>query len=222
MSEGQAEKQEQVHGEAGEGRGAAGEGPVGGGGAGGGGGQSVRLDGGLLRALAHPMRNRIVGLLRVFGPQTATTLAGRLGVNTGATSYHLRQLADAGLVVEDSERGNARDRWWKAAHQGTEFDAAELLQTEPELALGFLHGIGQTYAENMFRAIDEWQTLEPEWREATLLSDYLFHLTAAELKAMMAEVTAVLDKYRADLTAPMPEGASQVSVQLQAYRRDLG
>jgi predicted ArsR family transcriptional regulator len=186
------------------------------------GGKSVRLGGGLLRALAHPMRNRIVGLLRVYGPQTATTLAGRLGVNTGATSYHLRQLADAGLVVEDAERGNARDRWWKAAHQGTEFDAAELLQSEPELALGFLHGIGQTYAENMFRAIDEWQTLEPEWREATLLSDYLFHLTAAELKAMMTEVTAVLEKYRTDLTAPMPEGASQVSVQLQAYRRHLG
>src|SRR4051812_34030637 len=95
----------------------------------------VALEGAQLRALAHPMRNRMLGLLRFYGPATATMLAGRLGVNTGATSYHLRQLADAGLVVEDDTRGNARDRWWKSAHRGTHFDSNELLDTEPELAL---------------------------------------------------------------------------------------
>jgi DNA-binding transcriptional ArsR family regulator len=169
----------------------------------------VHLDGRVLRALAHPMRNRIVGLLRIHGPQTATTLAGRLGVNTGATSYHLRQLAES--------RGNARDRWWKASHQGTEFDAAALLQTEPELTLGFLHGIGQTYAENMFRAIDGWQTLDPEWREATLLSDWAFHLTPEQLTALTSEVMAVFDKYKTDLTQPAPEGTQKVTVQIQAF-----
>ncbi|HET6297903.1 MAG TPA: helix-turn-helix domain-containing protein [Kribbella sp.] len=185
------------------------------------GGGTVRMDARVLRALSHPMRNRMVGLLRVYGPQTATSLATRLGVNSGATSYHLRQLAEAGLVVEDDQRGNARDRWWKAAHQGTEFDAAEMLETEPDLAMGFLHGLAQTYAENTFRAIDSLQTLSPEWRDATLLSDYIFHLTAAELKTMMTEVTDVLEKYRTtDLTAPLPEGTEQVSVQLHAYPRE--
>jgi len=184
-------------------------------------GESVRLDRHLVRALAHPMRNRMLGMLRVYGPQTATSLAGRLGVNTGATSYHLRQLADAGLVVEDDSRGNARDRWWKSAHQGTEFDPAELLEEEPELALGFLHGLGQTYAENMFGFIDSMQTLEPEWRDASLLSDYMFHLRPEELKAMRDELLAVLEKYKTpDLTAPLPDGAEQVSVQIQAYPRE--
>jgi predicted ArsR family transcriptional regulator len=184
-------------------------------------GRSVRLDRHLVRALAHPMRNRMLGLLRIYGPQTATTLAGRLGVNTGATSYHLRQLADAGLVVEDDSRGNARDRWWKSAHQGTEFDAAELLDQEPELALGFLHGIGQTYAENMFGFIDAMQTLAPEWKEASLLSDYLFHLRPEELQAMRDELLAVMEKYKtADLTAPLPEGAEQVTVQIQMFPRE--
>ena len=183
--------------------------------------KTVRLDRHLVRALAHPMRNRMLGLLRVYGPQTATTLAGRLGVNTGATSYHLRQLAEAGLVVEDDSRGNARDRWWKAAHQGTEFDAAELLDQEPELALGFLHGIGQTYAENMFGFIDAMQTMPPEWQEASLLSDFFFHLRPDEMAAMMREVLAVFEKYKTpDLTAPLPEGAEQVTVQIQAYPRE--
>jgi predicted ArsR family transcriptional regulator len=183
--------------------------------------RTVRLDRHLVRALAHPMRNRIVGLLRVYGPQTATTLAGRLGVNTGATSYHLRQLADAGLVVEDDTRGNARDRWWKSAHQGTEFDAAELLDQEPELALGFLHGVGQTYAENMFGFIDAMQTMPEDWREASMFSDYFFHLRSDQLEAMMREVMTVLEKYKTpDLTAPLPEGAEQVTVQIQAFPRE--
>jgi len=183
--------------------------------------RTVRLDRHLVRALAHPMRNRIVGLLRVYGPQTATTLAGRLGVNTGATSYHLRQLADAGLVVEDDSRGNARDRWWKSAHQGTEFNKAELLEQEPELALGFLHGVGQTYAENIFGFIDAMQTMPEDWRDASVLADYFFHLRADQLDAMMHEVMAVLEKYKTDdLTAPLPEGAEQVTVQIQAFPRE--
>lgn len=183
--------------------------------------RTVRLDRHLVRALAHPMRNRILGLLRVYGPQTATSLAGRLGVNTGATSYHLRQLADAGLVTEDDSRGNARDRWWKSAHQGTEFDKAELLTQEPELALGFLHGVGQTYAENIFGFIDAMQTMPEDWRDASVLSDYFFHLRADQLDAMMHEVLAVLEKYKtADLTAPLPEGAEQVTVQIQAFPRE--
>jgi DNA-binding transcriptional ArsR family regulator len=183
--------------------------------------RTVRLDRHLVRALAHPMRNRMLGLLRVYGPQTATTLAERLGVNTGATSYHLRQLADAGLVVEDDSRGNARDRWWKSAHQGTEFNAAELLDQEPELALGFLHGVGQTYAENIFGFIDAMQTMPPEWERASLLSDYFFHLRPDELAAMTQELLAVLDKYKTpDLTAPLPEGAKQVTVQIQAFPRE--
>jgi predicted ArsR family transcriptional regulator len=156
----------------------------------------------------------------MYGPATATTLAGRLGVNTGATSYHLRQLADAGLVTEDDSRGNARDRWWKAAHLGTSFDTGALLESEPELTMGFLHGVGQVYAENMFRAIDELQTQTPEWLDASIISDYTFQLRPAELKSMVTEILAVLDKYGSDLTQPLPDGAEQVSVQLQAFPRE--
>jgi DNA-binding transcriptional ArsR family regulator len=181
---------------------------------------TVQLQGAVLRALSHPMRNRMLGLLRAYGPATATTLAARLGVNTGATSYHLRQLADAGLVEEDDERGNARDRWWKATHMGTAFDTAELLESEPELTMGFLHGVGQVFAENMFHAIDELQTQSPEWVDASLISDYLFQLRPAELKSMLTEIQAVFDKYSSDLTQPLPDGAEQVSVQIQAFPRE--
>ncbi len=58
-------------------------------------------------------------LLRLEGPATATQLAQQLKLNTGATSYHLRQLAEHGFIEEDHERGDARDRWWRAAHEST-------------------------------------------------------------------------------------------------------
>ena len=61
-------------------------------------------------------------LLRLEGPATATQLAQKLKLNTGATSYHLRQLAEHGFIEDDTERGDARDRWWKAAHQSTHAD----------------------------------------------------------------------------------------------------
>lgn len=46
------------------------------------------LDAKGLRALAHPVRVQLVGLLRKYGPSTATRLAERLGVSSGTASYH--------------------------------------------------------------------------------------------------------------------------------------
>jgi len=38
---------------------------------------------------------------------------------------------------------------------------------------------------------------------------------------MLAEVVAVFERYKTpDLTAPLPEGAEQVTVQIQAYPRE--
>ena len=82
----------------------------------------VVLDAKGLRALAHPLRVELVNLLRKHGPSTATRLADRLGVNSGTASYHLRQLGAAGFVEEDTERGNARERWWRPVHQITRLD----------------------------------------------------------------------------------------------------
>ena len=78
-----------------------------------------------LQVLAHPLRTRLLGALRLHGPATSTALAARLGTNSGATSYHLRQLAEAGLIEDDPERSNGRDRWWRAAHDATSWTSAD-------------------------------------------------------------------------------------------------
>src|SRR5215207_6642882 len=78
-----------------------------------------------LRALAHPLRSRLLGALRFHGPATSTALAARLGTNSGATSYHLRQLAEVGLVEDDEERSNGRDRWWRSVHDATSWRSTD-------------------------------------------------------------------------------------------------
>lgn len=181
----------------------------------------VVLDAQLLRALAHPMRVKIVGLLRVHGPATATTLAHRLAVNTGATSYHLRELAKVGLVVEDESRGNARDRWWKSAHRSSHLNETELLRTDPDLALGYLYSVAQTNAEATLRYIDELPALPKAWQEAGTISDYGFRLTPAQLTEMLEEIQVVLERYRSDPDEhPLP-GSRSVAVQIQAFPREV-
>ncbi|MFC9970428.1 ArsR family transcriptional regulator [Spirillospora sp. NPDC127200] len=76
----------------------------------------------------------MVELLRKHGPSTAARLVERLGINSGATSYHLRRLGAADFVAEDTEWGNARERWWRSVHRTTRFEDLELAGHEATLA----------------------------------------------------------------------------------------
>src|SRR3954451_21753322 len=81
-----------------------------------------------LEALAHPLRGRLLGLLRSDGPATARGLATQVGESSGVTSYHLRKLADAGFVEEDAGRGTRRERWWRAVHTATSWSPSDFLR----------------------------------------------------------------------------------------------
>ncbi|WP_405606974.1 ArsR/SmtB family transcription factor [Streptomyces sp. NBC_01508] len=176
---------------------------------------TVVLDAKGLRALAHPVRVQLVGLLRKHGPSTATRLAERLGVNSGTASYHLRQLGDAGFVEEDAERGNARERWWRAVHRSTWFSEPELAEREPEAALAYLQSVAAAYTLRTQRALSELQTLPDRWRGTFDMSDWSLRLTPEETVSLREELRALLDRYRSDdpeTAAEAPEGAERVSL----------
>lgn len=159
---------------------------------------SLRLDGRALRVLAHPLRARLLSALRTDGPATATGLAQRLGTNTGATSYHLRSLADVGLVEEDAGRGTARERWWRAAQDAhgwleADLDAAD---DDARAAAGWLRG---HYWRQFAEAAAEWEQHRERWplawREHLTHDDALVHVAVDDLAALRAELAAVLDRY---------------------------
>jgi hypothetical protein len=159
-----------------------------------------------LKALTHPVRVRMLGLLRIDGPATATTLAGRLGLNTGATSYHLRQLAQHGFVVEDTELGNARDRWWRAAHQTTTTDTAGPAEPEARDTLdAYLQSVVVVMTEGLQRSVEELPLLPEEWRDATTYSDWVVKLTPRKARAvieMLIEAMRDIDEEDDDEAAP--------------------
>jgi DNA-binding transcriptional ArsR family regulator len=152
-----------------------------------------------LRALAHPVRLRILGLLRTDGPATASTLAARLGLNSGATSYHLRQLAGHGFVVDVPERGNGRDRWWRAAHRSTETTPETEATPEGRDATdAFGQAIAVVHTEGLQRAVEERPLLPESWRRASTLSDWQLRLTPQRAEELLNTLVAVVDSWQHD------------------------
>ncbi|MFI6736518.1 ArsR/SmtB family transcription factor [Nonomuraea sp. NPDC050451] len=159
----------------------------------------VVLDAKGLRALAHPLRVQLVDLLRKHGPSTATRLAERLGVNSGTASYHLRRLGAAGFVEEDTERGNARERWWRSVHRTTRLtDDDGLSEREPEAVLTYMQSIAALYNLRTQQALNELQTMPTPWRGVFDLSSIPFRLTVEEARRLRADLTELFARYRRD------------------------
>ena len=145
-----------------------------------------------LRALAHPDRLRMLGLLRANGPATATSLARRLGLNSGATSYHLRQLAQFGFIDEAMDLGNRRERWWRARHDSTRYDPAEMEGDELEVGLAMVQAVLSQHAALMQAALRQFPAESRDWRAASNASDYLLALTAEEAAALKQKLIDLL------------------------------
>jgi DNA-binding transcriptional ArsR family regulator len=168
-----------------------------------------------LQALSHPVRLRMLGLLRIEGPATATSLATRLGLNTGATSYHLRHLAQHGFIVEDAERGNARDRWWRAAHQSTTTGPEDPGDGEAgEVLDAYLQAVAVVMTEQLQRAMEERALLPEPWRNASEFSDYVLRLTPAKARRVR---DAIHEAIRATDEDPVSEESEQFVLQFTAF-----
>jgi DNA-binding transcriptional ArsR family regulator len=179
--------------------------------------RTIEVDARTLRAIAHPLRMRILGLLRTEGPATATSLAARLGESSGTTSWHLRQLAEHGFIKEDPELGNRRDRWWRAAHDFTRVRSERFLD-DPENAgavAAFLYEALGFHYRNATNFVGQLQSWGREWVEAADISDFQLSLTAPELAELHRELHEVVGRYDRD---PEPEDTA-VSVQLQLFPR---
>lgn len=161
----------------------------------------------VLRALAHPLRGRLLGLLRLDGPSTATRLAERVGESSGSTSYHLRQLEKYGLVAELPARGTARERWWQAEHTMTNWEPDELIAQPGGLEAN--EQMQRHQIEVMGRELRAWadhgRAHGPEWAAAAGLSDYVLRLTPAETRQVLQELYAVLDRWAEQERADDPD-----------------
>lgn len=183
-------------------------------------GQVVTLDSRNIRGLAHPLRVKMLGLLREHGPATASGLAARTGQSSGATSYHLRQLAAYGFIVEDNDLGTDRERWWRAAHRTTSMEVAAETDDESQIfAEEYLRGVANGYAERMYLWVDSLAHQPKSWADAGTISDWMLRLTPEQALALTEKLSAFVQQY-ADEHPTSPDvppisGTERVFVQLQ-------
>lgn len=157
----------------------------------------LRLDPASVKALAHPLRSRLVGALRLGGPATATALARRLGTNSGATSYHLRKLAVVGLVVDTGE-GDRKSRVWAAATEMTRFVPSDFDDDEDAAtAMGWLERDWlRHFTEKFGRWLDVRHSWPRAWGDTAGMNDTMVVVTPEQLSAMHAEIDQVVARYR--------------------------
>ncbi len=153
---------------------------------------------GPMRALAHPMRLRILGILRMEGPKSVGMLAEATGAASGSVSYHVATLAKHGFVVPAPElERDGRERWWRAAHEMTSWRSEEFLgdPERREASDAMRRVVLDSYHRELLDAVDAELDLEPEWVAASESSDGSAHLTLEEFRELTAELAAVHDKW---------------------------
>ncbi|WP_066370790.1 winged helix-turn-helix domain-containing protein [Herbidospora mongoliensis] len=141
-------------------------------------------DAAALKALTHPLRIRLLGLLRQDGPATASELAARTGETSASTSYHLRVLAKHAFVAE-AEHRDGRERRWKAVHLVTSWS-----NTAMEASAGshaFVGLLRRRQLEHLESALTRHEDdmaagrLDREWLEPSGITDLLPRLTPESL-----------------------------------------
>ncbi|HEU4568283.1 MAG TPA: helix-turn-helix domain-containing protein [Marmoricola sp.] len=150
-----------------------------------------RVDPRVLRAIAHPVRNRVLSELSAVGPMRAADVAGRIGIPANQASFHLRQLAKYGLVEEAPELArDRRDRVWRVREESTTLHLDGLEETPGGKAA--VSVFRRQMAERAHALVDSaYADTKVEGTSVTVIEDSV-SLTkdeAVELAEALAELT---------------------------------
>jgi DNA-binding transcriptional ArsR family regulator len=171
----------------------------------------------VLKVVAHPLRVRLLGLLRADGPATASELARTVSESSGSTSYHLRELAKYGFIEEDPEQRDGRERRWRPRHRYTSWDELEMSATpEGREALKIMHLRQVGALEQAVRGYEEADWPD-EWLRASGMSDYLVRLPPGAVGELKERIEALLNEL-AERHAGAPD-AEQVQIWAGAFPR---
>ncbi|MFJ5259057.1 ArsR/SmtB family transcription factor [Streptomyces sp. NPDC088387] len=179
---------------------------------------------GTLKALAHPLRMRLYRGLTVARVATASQLAEQVDEAVSLVSYHLRKLAEHGLIEEAEPRsGDGRERWWQPASDGVTIrdedfrDAPEKAAVHTAASRLFFDQRADMYR----RFLDERTTWPPAWAAAQESSESTLRLTPDELAELVAEMRDLMRRYeeraRAAEAAGDSAGRENVAVHTNAF-----
>jgi hypothetical protein len=167
----------------------------------------------MLRAMAHPLRMKLLNDLVIHGPSTATELADRHDESAANCSWHLRQLAKFGLIEEAADLPTkGRNRPWRWVPVGNRWGEATS-STELDLAGDELTAqlMGYEFAERQ-----AWETRKrdetKQWQDAAFALQSISWLTADELAAVSEGIRELIMRHVERLNDPSsrPEGSRPI------------
>lgn len=170
-----------------------------------------------LKALAHPRRQAVLRQLELHGPATSADLARMLDLNTGATSYHLRELARFGFVEEAPERAHGRERWWRAVRADLRFPRRSRQDAQTRDVVDEMNRLAFEADLELFAAAQRDTDDPGEWADALPYSRGSVHVTVEELRRFFEEYIALLNRYKRPEGEPLPPGARTVLTRFLAF-----
>lgn len=174
-----------------------------------------------MRALANPLRLRLLGLLRRDGAHSVGELSHLADAAPGSVSYHLATLERFGFVVEAPELArDGRERWWRAAHVETHFEPSTML-ADPETAAagrGMRQAILQGNLAEQLAYLDAEPALPMPWVQGATAGDSIAYLTSDELRQLSDELNELAVRWSRPRDAA-PEGAEPVRIMWSAFRQ---
>lgn len=174
-----------------------------------------------MRALAHPLRLRLLEELVLRGPLTATECADLVGESPSSCSFHLRTLAKYGFV-EEADGGTGRQRPWRTVALGNRWrsgpDASPASRTAGAALAAQVRRRDRELLDEHLAREDE---LPREWADVSIHSNFGGWLTADELRAMGETLTELWRPYVSRLQDPAsrPAGARLVHMFAHAFPR---
>ena len=171
-----------------------------------------------LKAKAHPVRLQLEAALGRRGFARAADLAADLGLPANQVSFHLRVLADAGLIEEAPEHArDRRDRVWRPAKAGWQLGSPEHPMEDEQLGGALLHAIAGEH-QDLVRRVVEWAPEYSSGRTSDVHGVFNRHslwLSEEEWTALLDKVVAAIDEVR-DLHGPGDEGVRRWTIDLVA------
>jgi DNA-binding transcriptional ArsR family regulator len=149
-----------------------------------------------LKALANPLRQKILQQLALQGPATSAMLARALDVTTGGTSYNLRMLAEHGFVEEVPERARGRERWWRAVRRDLRLPADARQGEEVRAAVEEIQRLWFAADLEMLDRYLRERDPAAEWAQVTPYSRGAICVTPTEFAAFVEDYIALVKRYQ--------------------------
>jgi DNA-binding transcriptional ArsR family regulator len=164
-----------------------------------------------LSAMSHPLRRRLLDLLKLDGPATVGMLAEHTGEAPGNISHHLRVLADAELIAEAPELArDRRERWWRRTADRLQWSSTDF--ADDASAEVIARAAQALNLEQQVSIVRTWAAAsaaeQARWPTGPFSTDTWMRVTDDELAQLAAEVTAVIVRWA---ERPLPDDGQERS-----------